>query len=534
MVRIGGDFADFGRGQYNPNLPEDIPVEFASFAGGYNSADRREDVHPTGSPNCIDVEVDAKDRLIRAPGVGSVEDFGVREAKYLIPHTSLDFRSELVFFDPPFIGVKADAGTIWTDVGLDAAYDKDFAWTNYAGTLLFTNGLKVYKKVFKETAVTELTQMPVAYAYATFAGRVFALSAFIGGSMEPMGIAWSSAVGTYDDWTGTGSGHEFLIADAVSGDHGVALRPMGLDFMAVLLRRSIWIARRTGLRDRPADLRPAVFGVGAVNAEVCRTTMQGVVFLSDTGVYVFDGNRETHISAAIDNELLPLDYDNIKDYKGFYEIRTNRYYLLTPTTTWIYDFKFQRWYRWSLLARFGVEFAPQLPATTWADLVGQTWASLAGTRWSDFAGREGQGLETYFVGDLAGTDHLGKVNVGIETFFGVSQEPRWDFVQMQGRPSDQMFTTKAIFLEYIESGQVSLYLPNSVAQFELAVEQTLMNYADPHLTRIPIVKTGRGAGLRLEITAGTPKILSAALKIMGRSAHQLPADFVAREYHQDF
>lgn len=534
MVRVGGDFAGWGRGQYNPQMPEDIPIEFASFAGGYNSSDRREDIQAIGSPDCVDVEVDSKDRLIRAPGVLGVEDLTPHDVKAVVPHTSMDFRSELLFFAPPFIGVKADGATVWTDVGLDVNYESEFAWTNFAGVLILTNGITTYARKFKEAKLEELDEMPVARSYASFAGRAFALAPFIAGSRELMALSWSSANSDYKNWTGIGSGHEFLITETVAGDYGVALRPMGLDFMAVFLRRSIWTARRTGLRDRPADLRPVVLGIGAVNEDVCRTTMQGVVFLSDTGVYLFDGNRETHISAQIDNDLLDLDYDNLDKYKGFYQVKTNRYFLLTPTETWVYDFKYQRWYRWSMVAEFGVEFAPQLPSTTWADLLGQSWADLAGTRWSDFAGREGQRLDTYFVGEVAGEDILGKVDSAVETFFGAAQTPRWDFVQMEGRPVDMMLTTKRIFLEYVGSGQVALSLPDEEANFELAVEQVLNNFVEPHLTRIPIIKTGRGAGLRLEIAAGSPKFLAASLMVMARSPHQLASDFAVREYHQDF
>jgi hypothetical protein len=251
--RKPGRHFNYGRGHYIQSLPEAKYAAFINFSGGLDYREAREDVPQNSSPSALDVEVTHRDRLRPVPGTTSVEEL-THTPNQLVLHASLEFTSELVMFDPPFIGIRTSDETEWFDVGLPEG-DRKFAYVNFGGTLLFSNGrIGLYAKEAGETEVELVEGGPAAHTLASFAGRVFAGAAIIGGNREPLGISWSGASSDHDEWevfndqgVQTGAGFELLIDDMIQGNYIVALRTMGLDFMAILLRNSIWIGRTSSL-----------------------------------------------------------------------------------------------------------------------------------------------------------------------------------------------------------------------------------------------------------------------------------------------
>lgn len=522
----------FGRRRFVGERPEDIPLALKGFAGGLDLRDRREDIEPNSSADTLDMEVDGNDQLIRQDGISTVEQFAGRTINAMLVHASLNFKSELLFLAPPFIGVKAHEDTVWHDVGLSVNHP-NYRWTNHGGELILSNGRRVYSRQPRATTLTEVSGAPQAAAYASFAARVFALGTSFEGDYEPLGVMWSGASSKIGDWDNEGAGFELLISDVSAGDRGVALKPMNLDFMAVFMRRSIWVGRRTGQVNRPVDFSPRVTGVGAVNEATCKTTPGGVLFLSDTGVRLFDGNQAPIVSHQINPDLLPLDQDNLGAYSASFDPQLERYYLHTPTETWILDMKHGRWYKKGLVAQGSALFADQYPVTTWDDLVGNTWDSMTET-WADFIVREDDAMKQYFLADVAGVPTLGVRDGVAETYFGEDMNPYWEFRRAEGLPPRQLFTTKRIQLEYTGYGTIQLYLPNTDGDMELFVTQALSDVSMPRVTDIGAHHTGRTAGLRLHVTAGKPRIKAATLMVMARSWSQEPGDFLTREYQSEF
>jgi hypothetical protein len=70
--------------------------------------------------------------------------------------------------------------------------------------------------------------------------------------------------------------------------------------------------------------------VGCVAEPTARTTTEGVAYLSDDGVHLFDGNDDLMISPEINAELLPLDYNNLQGYHAAFDPYRKRYILTTP------------------------------------------------------------------------------------------------------------------------------------------------------------------------------------------------------------
>lgn len=515
MVEHTGAFARYGRGS-QPVQQEPLVKTWRDFSAGLVVSDAPEDVPENASPSSVDMEVTEGGRLRRAPGTTEMEEYAAHFPSRVLLHTSLEDTAEILLWAPPYLGRKrTDEDTIWTDFDLD---DDWFSGVNFGGTFVFTDGTKVYSRQPNELTVDELEEAPVARTYASFAGRIFAGHSLIDGSLEPLGISWSAAGSDYRDWTGLGAQFELLINEILAGDQIVALRPMGFEFMAVILKNSVWIARFTGQVERPADFQPRVTGVGSVSERTCRTGMRGVFFLSYDGVYVFDGNQAVMISKQINDELLPLDMENLESYHAVYDQVSKRYILFTPTETWIFHIEEQRWLKRSLIATDALMFPLQIGSISWGEAVG-SWGAQD-QDWFEYAGAATGDFSLVLLGNDLDTDNpeLASEDQASETYFGNPMTPRWDFQISEHELVDKLMTIQHMVLRYqadVDS-EVDFYLPSNSHQYELVDRLDLEAATAPLPMRVPVLHTGKGMGLRLEVAHGDPEIILAQLQGVAR------------------
>jgi hypothetical protein len=481
-------------------------VLFNDFSGGYNAAVDRGALPLNATPYSIDIEVNRRNRLERVPGTSILVPLD-RVVSQIVLQASLDYRSEIVLFAPPHLGYWNGGAVEWVDIGLSDR--RRFAWTNFGGSLIFSNRVGgVYVRQPETNTVEQIPGAPVAQTYATFAGRVFAGGAEIEGTNEPLGIMWSAANSNYLDWTSRGAGFELLIDDMVVGDRIISMKPMGLDFMAILCRRSIWIGRRTSLTDRPADIQPRVASVGAVSAATCQSTRMGVVFLSDTGVRIFDGNSDTLISEAINPEILPLDYTNIDSYRSACCPLSQKYFLFTPTGTWVIDLQTGRWHRRSIQAKDSVLYAEQFPRVLWNEMVG-AW-DVQEDMWADLSPVEADlTRRVYLSANIEVTDPASS------TVNGVDLTPIWD-LPMQNNPDiGHLNTIKQVAIEYVGEGEADIVLVDETGSFTSSVTVDLPLALEHRLVRQGVMVTGKGTTARL-VLRGTVEIISVQLMTMPR------------------
>lgn len=531
--KVGKGFGSYGRGHNLSRLPEAVWIKHADFSGGYDSRDASEDQPRNSTPNSLDMEVDRKNRITPVPGTSQLELFEGRQVKQVALHASLDNSAELVFFDPPFIGVKQSGETRWYDVGLHPSR-RPFAWANFGSTLIFSNGVGgVYARQPGSTTVEVLDRAPEAASYTSFAGRVFAASGIIEGNWEPLGVRWSAASSDYRDWRGLGSGFELLIDDLTVGDHIVALRPLGLSFLAVCLRKSIWVGRATGLRDRPVDFQPRVTGLGFVNSRSVVTTRFGVIGLSDGGVYLFDGNTARHVSPQIDQDLLPLRVDQLDQYHAAYNPIMLHYYLFTPDYLWVYDIEAERWYRRSLTSDSAVMFAEQASGTTWAELSG-TWADQQ-QPWMDYKPLETDEAQFMLLKRTPEGTVLGLEDAGSFSNWGEPMKPYWDVPYTEGQYANMLLTTQRVGLRYEGSGTINVYLPDNEGVLrQITSEYSLNAYTGQRTRVLHGNHTGLFTGSRLEVLAGRPRISRLEFGVLPRGPRIENTRFEPREYYSEF
>lgn len=481
-----GGFERFGRGQYLQELPGTRQVKVQDFSGGYDSRDAREDVPKNTSPYAIDVEVSTRDEIIRAPGVVTRETFATRTPEQLVLHSSLDLTAELLVLDAPFLGISDGTTTTWTDHALPVGR---YAWTNYGGRLLFSEGTTMYSRL-PAAAPAAVAGAPGARAFATFAGRIIAGHVKNGASVVPMGLQWNAASAAYNDWGGVGAGFEELISNRLEVDYITNLVPLGFDLLVIVCRRSVWVASRTGQTDRPLDAQARIEGLGAVSYGGSCATPYGVAMLTDDGVQIFDGSSLQPIGDQIRNELLPLNLAVAESYKLHYHPSRDRLYVLTPTDTWVYEFARRRWYRRSLVALSAASF-----------------------------GATQNNYDIYFLG----TDNLGRVVLGREDvthakYFDDAQTPICELPLEDGEYVNQIISSTQYLMKYLGEGTVDFWMPSTEGVYERVTGITLSptTGTKPMLATTQKMHSGLALGIQLRIVSGTPRIAGVAADIILR------------------
>lgn len=509
--KLGRARENLGTGVQVPpmTVPKPITLQYTNFRNGLLVADRSGDVPIGYYSYALDVETSRRDGVIKAPGVLLVEDTG-HSLEWLGIHTSLDFESALVAFDAPFLGVKEGDFFLWVNEGLETG--NFWVTSRYGDILLFTNGVVSYSRHFGTGDVEVIPDMPGAQTIFTAFGRVFAGGTILGSEYNLSALIWNGVTGDYRDWTGDGSGSELLIADVEQSDKIVAGRVMSYDLAAILCRRSIWIAARTGDLARPADFQFRILGVGCVAEPTARTTEGGVTFLSDEGIRHFDGNDAQIISSAINSELLPIDFTQLSKYKSAWDASRRRYILVTPTATYIYQFRTAEypagaWFKRSITPTNVVIFGKQTTDVTWEDLGEQTWDDLGSLSWFQFGSpEENTPPDILFA---VGTRY-GIQDSTVSENFGVPLtplfQPRPDQAQLVDLV-ERVMITHSFVLEYSGNGTVEFIGYDDQGILSVLATKVLDPKTAPFSTRIDCYASSKAVGIFVRIASGFPEIL---------------------------
>lgn len=474
-----------------------------SFAGGFDDRTSVENQPVGTSQDMLDVEVTLDDSLIVAPGVTQVE-VEAHAPTQVILHPGFRYSSELLFLAPPFMGVKSNGATAWYSIGLNGI--EPFGWTDFAGVLLLSNGVGgIYSRQPGATALALIPGAPPALGLTTFAERVVLGATIVSGDFDMMGIGWSDATNDYAGWDqDNGAGSEAMIGSMKRADRFMAFAPLGFDLLAVINRRSVWIGRRTGDVFEPIDLSPRLEDTGTTHAATVVTSKYGALYLSDDGVKLFEGSTETILSEQINNVLGRIH--EVDQYSASFNPQLQRYYLHTPTETWVLDLNKKRWYRWGNQFLASVWFPVQGAAgPTWDSAVG-TWDSQT-LAWWQLEPQETDGSMYFVRGTLLGVEDPAAGSV-----FGVATAPKWNGRLEVGELQDTLMTHLMAYLTYesTASSTVQLWLPDVNGDYELTATAVLPSSAGK-TRRIAIpagvpTHTGRGVGLGLKITSGAPRI----------------------------
>lgn len=501
-----------------------IDAIYASFGSGLMIADSQENVPQDAAIEMLDMEVNRAGRMVRAPGLSLIEDANPRLLRYTFEQASLDFATELVTIDAPWFGYKGSTVYTWVNAGLSGPGPSGWGAANIAGVLLFSNGVdKSYSRLPSAAAVVDQSAQVIARTFGVAFGRTFAGYYVVGGVPQSLGFKWNAANGLYNDWTGIGSGAELMLADVGESDKIVVFLPVGLDALAMLMRKSLWVGYPTQDYLRPADPRLRVASLGCVAMDTAKATPGGVTFLSDDGVGIFSLTDASIISDAVNSELLPLDYSRLKEYTAAYSPVLGRYILCTPYNTWIYEFphvggtpvapgtgRKGRWFRRSLVANNVLSWSQQSGGLYWDQTPG-TWDQQIGT-WDGAALQASDAPpEVHFI---KGTKLARQYR---QAFNNLDQAltPYWKTPQNDKVKVTDQYTTLGFEVEYSSYIDTQLRLSGSDYQNEdgLTVMKSLPITAGKLKKWMiwgqgtgQVFGTGMGARAKIEIISGDAEI----------------------------
>lgn len=385
LARIG-----VGVSQQPPVPPVEQPVFYRSWRQGIITSNSAELLPEDAVALMVDMEADETDALVRGAGIHLFQDMTPRLATWLFEQTGLDFSTELICIDAPFLGYSSGGPFTFHSLAISNPSAAGWCAVNVAGILVFSNGSdKIYTRDAGSTTVTDITSTTNALpcqCIGTAFGRVFQ-GAYIDSvqGLISLGVRWNAASGSLTDYTGLGAGNEELISNVQRADRLEAIVPIGLQTVAFLCRQSLWVGYETGVSDRPADFQLRFAGLGCVSRDSAQATPGGVIYLSDAGVCLFDLNVSQVISDQINAQLLPIDYSRISQYRGLYDPTTQRYFLTTPGGIFIFEFPHgsvpARWFFRSFIADAVVAYTDQSGALFWDSVVGP-W-DLQTLTWED-------------------------------------------------------------------------------------------------------------------------------------------------------
>lgn len=506
-----GDQRQFGPGvSVDPRTLKDwTTIKFENFAGGYGTASGESVMDISFNFGGPDVEVNRQNKVVRAPGTNDIELVTAgRTPKQLIVHAGLDSRSELLVLAQPYLGRKRADTIQWIYSNLDDR-EQYFAAT-YGDIQLLSNSYKVYRHVAGQSSIYEVPtlDLPAPRAMAVWAARLWYAGFVIDGTFEPSAIGWSGVTNWNDRDPNNGFGFEFMIQDSGFGDEPVVLKPMSIDFMVILNRKSIWTAKRTGDLFEPAEIEPRVTGNGCINRRCAQTTGKGVVYVSDEGVELFAGGQDTdHLSGAIDGEIA----DALKNSSGSiwtaYNPSDRKFFMSIPGQgTYVLDMLRQRWSRRSIQAIDAVGFSQQVHAPTWGEDVG-TWAE-ATDEWRDNSPKEAGNADTIFVGQTFEGDYrLVKESYGAKSYFFIPQQPIHNIPgKLHPQQSTKIFQFRSATIRYVGEGSLGLYLPNTRGRMVKVVDIDLGAASESTEAIETFKHSGRGIDCSFEILSGELQI----------------------------
>ncbi len=505
----------FGQGidyEYNLQPVEPQSIIYPTFKFGLDMSDAPENLPLDRAVYALDMEVTRKNRLIRAPGIAQVSDETPRLLNWLFEQGSLDYVTELICIDPPYLGYYDSGGWHWVSLAIADTGEVGWNALNYLGDILFSNGVdSTYTREAGAVIITDISADIIARTFVEQFGRIFAGATTEAGNFEALKMKWNDTSGLIDGWAGTGAGEEFLLPPNGAADQIIAARPLGFDLIAILLRNSLWAGYPTGRDTRPADFRFRIGGVGCVSERTAKVTPGGCTFLSDEGVVNYDVNKAEIISGPINSDILPLDFTRLNEYGGTYIQNRRKYVLWTPVGLYVYEFPIPemqlpgRWFKRSAIVDSAVSFTDQAAAVTWAQLVG-TWAQQTGS-WASLGSPEWAAPPRLYFGKdtlFGREDELSKGN------FGTDFSPVWRTPQSLRDKVTEQVTTLGWEVIYSSQDEASITLKTPDDEGEFTNEYTQILPATGGAVKKNMIwnqQTGQGVQMQIEIASGNPEII---------------------------
>lgn len=220
------------------------------------------------------------------------------------------------------------------------------------------------------------------------------------------------------------------------------------------------------------------------------------MYLSGTGVQLFNGNEVSMVSQAINDRLLPVKMDQLNAYSASFDPVTNEYWLHTPDRTYIFDTVRGIWRTSAMVAIGSALFTDILVPEQTLKIV---------------------------VAQIPGGSHVLSYHVpGPEGILSSGAVPTFESRVLGADYVDRNFTVDMIEMKYkCEPGF------ENVVQFTLLDPDGDFTRVQPpiildsvggwNIARQRVLETGRGVGVKLEVLSGQMEMMEISLTATVRS-----------------
>ncbi len=200
-------------------------------------------------------------------------------------------------------------------------------WVTSRDYAIGTNGVDLPWKIksddptFTASVLTVPTDLTKAKFVETFSNYLFLANVTVDSAIHPTRIYWSN-IGEIETWTSTDFNH-------VSRDDGQAitgLKTLG-EQLVIFKERSIHKAIFTGDADIPFVFAKTNSNVGCAGGHTVVEVENGLVFLSQDGLYFFDGNNSTKISDRINDTINGYNTNRFAYSQAIYQKTKGKYWI---------------------------------------------------------------------------------------------------------------------------------------------------------------------------------------------------------------
>lgn len=195
-------------------------------------------------------------------------------------------------------------------------------WVSFNGSVYFVTGENAVFSWDGVSATYTKTTLPLGFSPTViemYNGRLY----YAGDATNPSRVIFSKSLLPTQFNTPT----DFVDVNDSLGDGIIDLRPLG-GSLIVLKKRSIHVIEGSPPR---AVRELSATGIGAVSKSTVQRTSIGLIFLSELGVYSFDGNAVRKLSLKIEPTLSSVLANTINEFSSvFYK---NVYYLFYRDST---------------------------------------------------------------------------------------------------------------------------------------------------------------------------------------------------------
>lgn len=302
-----------------------LPLGANQFNGGLNSTASPLDLQPNESSSLLNIDFDKFGAILKRPGYVNINTVALDGQVSGIHWLEKSDATKTLMVTAGAKAYSNDLSSTFTDQtnSMTITAGNLFKCETFLDTAMFTNGVDapIQSTGTTFTAMAVPTGLTKAKWIKTFNAYTFLANVTDGTGVQPSKLYWSD-INSITGWTSTSQA--FISKNDGQGITG--LEVLG-DHLVIFKDRSIWLGFFTGDADIPFQFQKTQSHVGCASGYSIQKTENSLIFFSDDGVYLFDGNNSYKISDRVTATIQGYNQTKNQLMVSMYQKTKNRYYL---------------------------------------------------------------------------------------------------------------------------------------------------------------------------------------------------------------